>query len=127
MQIKQGKSVISIVDDDDLLRYCLNLILQRRGFSIKEAKNGKEALEEVQKRTPDLIILDGIMPVMDGIETAHVLKEDSVTKDIPIIFCTGQCLTELSQIDIPADAFLSKPFEFPKLYRMILPILEDKK
>ena len=127
MQSKQGKPVILIVDDDDLLRYCLGLILQRREFSIEEAENGKKALEKVQKRKPDLIILDGIMPVMDGIETAHALKEDSDTKNIPIIFCTGQCLIELSQTDIPADAFLSKPFEFPKLYRMILTILGGKK
>ncbi len=121
------KPVILVVDDDDILRSCLELILDRRNFHVEGASNGKEALRKIHRNKPDLIILDGVMPVMDGFDTARVLKENPATRAIPIIFCTGQSISECAEKDIVVDAYCGKPFDSSELYEIIRDLLNNKK
>ena len=84
-----NKNKVLIVDDDEIFLRILDKRLSSEGYSIAKATSGKEALDIVKKRKPDLIILDIMMPEMDGIETAKALKYDLATNDIPIIFLTA--------------------------------------
>ena len=85
-KIIMGKNAsILVVDDDDSIRSLLQQELSDAGYLIEEATNGKEALESVRKNRPDLIILDIMMPEMNGFDVAAILKNDPQTMDIPII------------------------------------------
>ena len=89
--IKENKQIrILIVDDDKDIRELLSHLLQKRGFITEEAKNGKEGLEKISTLKPDIIILDVVMPQMDGFQTCQFLKRDPATQSIPIIFLSSQ-------------------------------------
>ena len=80
---------ILIVDDDQIFLKILEKTLLSAGYSVAKAENGKEAILVAREWHPDLIILDIMMPEMDGGETAEALKSDSSTKNTPIIFLTS--------------------------------------
>ena len=103
-------SQILIVDDDDSIRSLLQQELGDAGYSIEEARNGKEALAAVRKQRPDLIILDIMMPEMNGFDVAAVLKNDPQTMDIPIIVLSiVQDKTRGFRIGV--DRYLTKPID----------------
>ena len=82
----EGKNAtILVVDDDDSIRSLLHQELSDAGYVIEEAKDGKMALESIRKNRPDLIILDVMMPEINGFDVAAILKNDPKTMDIPII------------------------------------------
>ena len=92
----------------------------QEAFSVREASNGKEALEEISANKPDIILLDVTMPVMDGIQTYKRLKENPQTKNIPVIFLSARPYGELVQkVPLCKDAYIEKPFEFRKLNMLI--------
>ena len=80
---------ILVVDEDPYLRDVLTQKLEALGYRVAEARNGKEALERVQREPPDLIILDVMMPVMDGFEACRRLKDDEDTRLIPVVMMTA--------------------------------------
>lgn len=104
------KKRILVVDDEkdivDLLRYNL----AREGYDVLEAFNGKEALEKAAAR-PDLILLDVMMPVIDGIETCKRLKSDPATSSIPVVFLTARSgeVDEILGLELGADDYMQKP------------------
>ncbi len=110
--MNDDKKVILVVDDTaeniDVLRGILSST-----FKIKAALNGEKALQIAFKNPPDLMLLDVMMPEMDGYEVCRLLKSDDVTKNIPIIFVTGK--TEPDEIakglELGAVDFLSKPID----------------
>ena len=118
---------ILIVDDDEDLHTLYGLYLQGQSFHILRAFNGKEALELVEKEKPDLIVLDMIMPVMDGEEFFTKLRMDKKIKDIPVIIAS---VNE----KIPAKLFemgniyttLKKPFTIETLVGKIQEALAKK-
>ena len=81
--------LILIVDDEKSVRQVLGRRLTAWGYQVAEAENGKVAIEVALQQNPDLILLDIMMPVCDGIETSRLLKGDPRTKMIPIIFVTA--------------------------------------
>lgn len=84
----QNKSVL-IVEDDESLRDVLKDKFESSGFAVFEAKNGIEGLEEIEKNNPDLVILDIVMPKMDGIEMLKKLKQKEKEKNIPVVLLTN--------------------------------------
>ncbi len=109
--IRAGKVHVLVVDDEpDIIELiCYNLL--REGFVVTSAKNGNECLARVNQDIPDLIILDVMMPVMDGFETCRRLKADNATRDIPIIFLTARSgeRDEIKGLDLGADDYVTKP------------------
>jgi signal transduction histidine kinase/DNA-binding response OmpR family regulator len=119
-------SNILIVDDDDSIRSLLHQELGDAGYTIEEASNGKEALEKVRANRPDLIILDIMMPEMNGFDVAAVLKNDPNTMDIPIIVLSV-VQDKARGFRIGVDRYLTKPIDTNLLFNEIGSLLEQGK
>lgn len=117
---------ILLVDDDRTLLHFLSEFLEGEGFSISIAGNGQEALREAYHAHPDLVVLDVMMPGMDGWETCARLRELS---DTPIILVTGKTTEadKLRGFKLGADDYLTKPFSFAELSARIRAVLGRSK
>lgn len=104
---------ILIVDDDEDILEFTRYNLSKEGFDVITAINGKQAIDIAQSENPNLIILDVMMPVMDGIEACRRLKEKKQFQDTIIIFLTarGEEYSELAGFDVGADDYISKPIK----------------
>ncbi len=89
MNAQKKKTKVLIVDDEDVIRDCIAYLLKKRGFISEGASNGKEALEKVRRDKPDIIIMDIVMPVLDGLQACKQLRENPDTQDIPIILLSS--------------------------------------
>jgi DNA-binding response OmpR family regulator len=119
-------STILIVDDDDSIRSLLHQELSDTGYLIEEACNGKQALECVRRNKPDLIILDVMMPEMNGFDVAAVLKNDPETMDIPIIVLSI-VQDKIRGYKIGVDRYLTKPIDTVQLFSEVGALLEQGK
>jgi len=116
-----GKTIL-VVDDEKKIRELLKLRLSAEGYKVVQAEDGEEAVEQARKNSPDLILMDVMMPRMDGAEAARELHEDPKTKDIPVIFLTSMITKEEEndqafgiQLDTGKHKFIAKPFDTPSL------------
>src|SRR6188472_4812390 len=119
-------SKILIVDDDDSIRSLLQQELGDAGYIIEEARNGKEALAAVRRNRPDLIILDIMMPEMNGFDVAAILKNDPQTMDIPIIVLSI-VQDKIRGFRIGVDRYLTKPINTAQLFSEVGTLLEQGK
>ena len=87
--MSSGKKRILLVEDDKLIARAYKESLERAGFKVELATQGDKALESMRKRKPDLLLLDIIMPVMDGVEVMEEMSKDDFLKDIAIIVVTN--------------------------------------
>jgi CheY-like chemotaxis protein len=113
--------VILIVDDDKVTLKALETILMRAGYSVTPICLGKEAIRIARNNSVDLIILDIMMPDMDGGEVAHILKGDPKTKDIPIIFLSSLITKKEEKSSSKKDGIclISKPYDREELLDQI--------
>ncbi len=120
-----AKETILIVDDEADLLDIIEYNLQKEGYNVLKAENGQEGIRLARKHNPDLIILDIMMPKMDGIEVCRILKEDKVLRSRPVIFLTAKSdeKTEVEGLDLGADDFLMKPISTAKLVSRIRVVL----
>jgi len=112
---------ILVVDDDMVNLTILKTLISGAGYSVLTAENGREALTVAGKNAPDLIILDIMMPEMDGTELATVLKRDPRTNKIPIIFLSSliSAKEERSDINKTLISYLSKPYKRDQLLNLV--------
>lgn len=112
---------ILIVDDEYFLVETLRTRLEYAGYEILTAENGQEALALMDKEPVDLVIMDYMMPVMDGIEATKKIKANKKWKGIPVIFLTARARPEDRKAVYQAGAedYLAKPFETDDLLAMI--------
>ncbi len=110
-------STILIVDDEPVGRETLEGVLIAQGYKLVFASNGKQALEKAAKFSPDLILLDVMMPGMDGLEVCQKLRKDPLLSEVPIIMVTAldDRDSRLQGIEAGADDFVSKPFDHVEL------------
>ena len=101
---------ILLVDDDPAMRRLPSVLLKREGFEILEASDGTEALEILKTETPDLILLDIMMPDMDGFEVCEAIRENPRTADIPVIMLSAVS-DQVRDSTIRVDDYLTKPFK----------------
>lgn len=116
-----AKKILIVDDEADLLK-TMKIHLESRGYDVVTAVNGNEGLDKVEKENPDLIVLDIMMPEMDGTEMAQRLRENPHSRKIPIIFLT--CLVEKEESKfaghiIGNNFFLAKPFDSQELIGLI--------
>lgn len=103
------KSILIVDDDASLLRW-ISEVLTQQGYEVKTATDGFLALEELKKFRPDLIIIDVLMPRMDGYQLYKELKNNPRTAPIPVLIQTERKLMEDSFLALGAESFLTKPF-----------------
>ncbi len=125
--------LILIIDDEPDIRTLIKYNLIKEGFEVKEAENGKIGIEKALKLIPDLIILDVMMPVMDGIETCEKLRSESKLNNTIITFLTARTedYSQIAGLDSGADDYINKPIKPKLLVSKINALLrrnkEDKK
>ena len=105
---------ILIVEDEANIRELLRLYLEREGYTVLEAENGVEGIKKWKSDKPDMLLLDVMMPVMDGWE---VCKEIRAESDVPIIMLTakGETADRVSGLEMGADDYIVKPLEMPEV------------
>ena len=123
-----GKKKILIVDDDEKNLKLLGSLLEFYNYDYKEARNGVEALEKTDSYKPDLIILDIMMPEMDGYEACKRLKADPVTQNIPVVIITALSDKEsrIDGLNAGANDFLTKPVDKNELAVRVRNLLKVK-
>lgn len=122
-----GKNAhILIVDDEESIRSLLRQELTDAGYLTSEASNGKQAIESIREHRPDLIILDIMMPEINGFDVAAILKNDPQTMDIPIIILSI-VQDKARGFRIGVDRYLTKPIDTSQLFEDISALLEQGK
>ncbi|AZF00176.1 diguanylate cyclase/phosphodiesterase [Pseudomonas orientalis] len=121
-------ATLLIVDDEPQIRKLLETLLQHEGYQTLSASNGEEALQLVAQQPPDLILLDIMMPGMDGYEVATQLKANPVTANIPIIMLSAlsESSARVSGLETGAEEFISKPVERVELWLRVRNLLRLK-
>lgn len=116
-----GKKKILVVDDEIPIQDALKVRLNASGYDVITASDGQEALDKARAEKPDLIILDVLMPKMDGYEVARLLKFDTKYKNIPIIMLTAktQSSDKRTGEDVRVDEYVTKPFDTKNLITLI--------
>lgn len=118
------ENILLVDDDNDTLRL-VGLMLQRQGYEVRLAASGQKALEMVQSEKPDLILLDIMMPEMDGYEVARRLRADPSTTEIPIIMFTAKSQVDdkVMGFEAGADDYLTKPTQPRELFAHMKAVL----
>ncbi|MCI5223766.1 MAG: response regulator [Candidatus Electrothrix sp. AR4] len=111
-EYNDSQRIVLIVDDDPFGIIHLQSLLQDSGYAIITAPDGRSALEIIRKQPPDIILLDIIMPEMDGYETCRRLKKDKRFANIPVVFLSGLYVKdkELKVIEVGGAGYITKPF-----------------
>lgn len=110
---KNDKKRILVIEDEKDMLYGLTLQLEARGYEVISASDGMEGLNKARVKNPDLVILDVMLPKLDGYKICRMLKFDDKHKDIPIILFTARAQDSDKKIggEVCADAYITKPFE----------------
>ncbi len=105
------KKTILVVDDEQDLLDLIEYNLKKEGFDVLKAENGQQGIQMAKEHSPNLVLLDIMMPKMDGLEVCDQMRADSSLKHIPIIFLTarGDEKTEVEGLDKGADDYITKP------------------
>ena len=122
------KQILCIEDEPEMIDL-IRLILGRRGFEVVGAAGGKEGLEKVRQQLPDLVLLDLMMPDMDGWEVYQQMKADEKTKDIPVIVVTAkaQSIDKVLGLHIAkVDDYIANPFSPQDLMNSVEKVLGAK-
>jgi len=116
---------ILVADDDKDIIDLVEFNLTREGFTVLAAEDGWKALETVRKKQPDVVILDWMMPEVDGLEVCRRLKQDPDTERIPIIMLTAKSdtLDKVLGLEMGADDYLTKPFHVRELVARVRALL----
>lgn len=122
------KNTILIVEDEEDIQQLVGYNLVKAGFQVDYADSGEQALERVNGQRPDLILLDVMLPGLDGLEICRILRRDKNTNDIPIIMLTakGEETDVVDGLDLGADDYITKPFSPKVLISRVKAVLRRK-
>lgn len=120
-----SKQTILVVDDEQDLLDLIEYNLRQEGYDVIKAENGKDGIQMAKEHMPNLVLLDIMMPQMDGIEVCDRMREDPTLTHIPIIFLTARSdeKTEIEGLNKGADDFITKPISTSKLISRIKAVL----
>lgn len=127
-QRTKGKAHILVVDDEDEIAKMLKLMLESRGYTVTTAGNGMEAMSIARHNLPDLIIVDIMLPILDGFQVCRLLKFDQHFLHIPIIILTARSSPrdEATAREVGADLFMTKPVDGRSLLEAIEELLASR-
>jgi DNA-binding response OmpR family regulator len=117
---------VLLAEDDPDIQLVARLALKRAGFTVRVVGNGQEALDAIGERTPDVVLLDWMMPELDGPETCRRLKADAKTAGIPVIFLTAKSQeVEIQRgLSLGAVGYVTKPFDALALGQQVKDIVD---
>lgn len=120
-----AKQTILVVDDERDLLDLIEYNLRKEGYAVLKAENGKEGIKIAKEHKPDLVLLDIMMPKMDGLEAVELMRKDDDLKRIPIIFLTARSdeKTEIEGLNKGGDDFITKPISTTKLVSRIKAVM----
>jgi len=115
------QSRILIVEDEESLLKLESILLSTRGYKVTGVSDGLAALKEIEQNSPDLILLDIMMPGIDGFEVCRRVKENPLTRSIPVVMLTAKksFADQARGVEVGADAYLTKPFKSGKIIEII--------
>jgi len=119
--VTQGKTILVVEDDTDL-RHMFSTALELAGFDVREASNGYEAVDSVDRRPPDLIVLDLLLPGFGGLSVQQEIAERAVTRHIPIVIVTGSH-RDLAHLSVAC--VLRKPVDPDELVATVKKCLDE--
>ncbi len=124
----KGKKKILVVEDEPDFRVLVRMRLQAGGYEVLEAEDGVKGLEMARTQAPDLVVLDLMLPRMDGYKVARLLKFDEKHRNIPIVMLTArsQQTDRETGTAVGADAYLTKPFKAEELLDVIAKLVSKK-
>jgi two-component system response regulator VicR len=125
----QPKRLAYIEDEAEMIDL-VRLILGRRGYTVLGASGGREGLELIRKELPDLVLLDLMMPDMDGWEVYHQMKSEELTRDIPVIVITAKALNIDKVLGLriaKVEDYIAKPFSPQELLQRVEQVLSKQK
>ena len=125
----ENKFKVLVVDDEPAILELLEYNFSKKGAQVSLAKNGVEGLEKAEQEMPQVIVLDIMMPVMNGIEMCRTLKSDPAMKNIPVLFlsATNDDALILSAMTAGGDHFVSKPIKISLLFEIVNELQEEFK
>ncbi len=117
---------VLVVDDDEHIQKSLSQYLEMEDFDVDVASSGPQALEQARRQTPDLVLLDIMMPEMDGFEVVERLRQQPSTQHVPIILLTarGQDTDVIKGYHMGVSSYLTKPFNLDELVDTIREVLD---
>ena len=120
-----AKGKILVVDDEIYIVHILDFSLGMEGYEVVTALDGEQALEKARAEHPDLIVLDIMMPTLDGYATCKMLKSEAATREIPVILLSakGRNVDQKIGFEVGADDYITKPFSPRKLVERINALL----
>jgi len=121
-------STVLIVDDSSALREMIAGLLVNVGMTILEAKDGAEAQQKIEASPPDLVVLDIVMPNMNGYELTRWIKTNPKTKDVPVVICSskGEEFDRYWGMKQGADAYIAKPFRPNEMVETVKQLLRSR-
>lgn len=125
-KVQENEKKLLVVDDEDRIRRLLKMYLEKADYSIDEAENGQQALEKAMENDYDLILLDVMMPEMDGVEVAEEIRKE---KDTPIMMLTakGEELNRIQGFEAGVDDYIVKPFSPREIVLRVAAIIKRTK
>jgi DNA-binding response OmpR family regulator len=120
-----SRPLVLVAEDDFNVRLTLEIVLEDEGFETVLAADGEEALAAARKSLPDVILLDQIMPKLDGKQVLQALRQDAATRNIPVLVLSG--MERGLPADWPGAEFVGKPFSPEELVRRIRGVLAADK
>ncbi len=123
--LSDTRTKILVVDDEKDIADSLGISLESEGYNVVKANTGHEAIEKARMEIPDLILLDIMLPDMNGYEITNKLRKDPLTKLIPIIMLTGRggLNDKIEGLDLGADDYITKPFNVRELKARVRTVL----
>jgi two-component system alkaline phosphatase synthesis response regulator PhoP len=122
------KGRVLVVDDEIYILHILDFSLGMEGYEVLTAMDGEKALEKVQSERVDLVVLDIMMPKLDGYQVCRAIKSNEATRDIPVILLSarGRSVDQKVGKESGADDYVTKPFSPRKLIERVNALLHDR-
>jgi len=118
-------SKILIADDEQSIVVPLEFLMEQKGYEVVAAYNGEEAIEKIISFNPDLILLDIMLPIIDGFEVCQMIRSNPIWKDIKVIFVSamGREVDIAKGLALGADAYITKPFANAEIIQKVREVL----
>lgn len=130
MKLSEEETTILVVDDDPKILYSMTLVLENAGYNVVQAQTGEEALAQAREHAPDLILLDVMLPALNGMEVCRRLKTDPATADCCVILISGvrrRSEEQAEGLELGADGYIARPVSNRELLARVYVLLRQKK